>query len=81
VSGEGYEQIDRGDAYRLYMSETMSISASACAIFCSDESCGRPPKRKDIVCVGGVDWLVMYMRVKVEIRFNPMEELRGGELM
>jgi hypothetical protein len=25
--------------------------------------------------------LVMYMRVKVEIRFNPMEELRGGELM
>jgi hypothetical protein len=59
LSGEGYEEIDRGDAYRLYMSETMSISASACAIFCSDESCGRPPKRKDIVCVcvGGVGWL------------------------
>lgn len=38
--------------YRLYMSETMSISASAAAIFCSDESWGRPPKRKDmIVCV------------------------------
>jgi hypothetical protein len=38
--------------YRLYMSETMSISASAAAIFCSDESWGRPPKRKDMfVCV------------------------------
>jgi hypothetical protein len=59
VSGEGYKEIARGDAYRLYMSETMSISASACAIFCSDESCGRPPKRKDIVCVGGVGCLAM----------------------
>ena len=38
--------------YRLYMSETMSISASAAAIFCSDESWGRPPKRKDMfICV------------------------------
>jgi hypothetical protein len=36
--------------YRLYMSETMSISASAAAIFCSEESWGRPPKRKDILC-------------------------------
>ena len=26
--------------YRLYMSETMSISASACAIFCSEEIWG-----------------------------------------
>jgi hypothetical protein len=31
------------------MSETISISASAAAIFCSEESWGRPPKRKDIL--------------------------------
>ena len=30
------------------MSETMSISASACAIFCSDEIWGFAPNRKDI---------------------------------
>ena len=36
----------------LYMSETMSISASAAAIFSADEGCGRPPpKRKDISVV------------------------------
>jgi hypothetical protein len=44
--------VERKVAYRLYISETMSISASAAAIFCSDESWGRPPpKRKDIVNV------------------------------
>lgn len=32
------------------MSDIISISASAFAIFSADESCGRPPpKRKDIV--------------------------------
>lgn len=40
---------EKKKAYRLYMSDTMSISASACAIFCSEESCGLPPKRKDIL--------------------------------
>lgn len=40
------------------MSETISISASAAAIFCSDESWGRPPKRKDILC----DLLRVYNR-------------------
>lgn len=36
--------------YRLNMSETISISVSAAAIFCSDEGCGRPPNReKDIL--------------------------------
>jgi len=36
--------------YRLYMSETMSISASAAAIFSAEEGWGRPaPKRKDIL--------------------------------
>ena len=29
--------------------ETISTSVSAAAIFCSEESWGRPPKRKDIV--------------------------------
>ena len=38
-------------SYRLYMSETMSISASAAAIFCSDDGWGRPPKRKDMIAV------------------------------
>jgi hypothetical protein len=39
-----------GGVYRLYMSETMSISASAAAIFSAEEGWGRPPpKRKDIL--------------------------------
>lgn len=38
--------------YRLYMSETMSISASACAIFCSEEICGRPPMPKKAMLWG-----------------------------
>jgi hypothetical protein len=33
------------------MSDTISISASAAAIFCSEESWGRPPKRKDILYI------------------------------
>ena len=37
--------------YRAYMSETMSISASAWAIFCSEESCGWRPKRNDMLAV------------------------------
>jgi hypothetical protein len=37
-------------AYRLNMSDTISISASAAAIFSADVGCGRPPpKRKDIL--------------------------------
>lgn len=35
--------------YRLNKSETISTSVSAAAIFCSEESWGRPPKRKDMV--------------------------------
>lgn len=35
------------------MSDTISISASACAIFCSDEIWGLCPKRKDILEVFG----------------------------
>lgn len=33
------------------MSDTISTSVSAAAIFSADESWGRPPKRKDIVSV------------------------------
>lgn len=36
--------------YWLNMLETISISASAAAIFSAEEGCGRPPpKRKDMV--------------------------------
>jgi hypothetical protein len=52
--GEGYlgGEERKGGKYRLYISDTMSISASACAIFCSDEICGRPPMpKKDMLCV------------------------------
>jgi hypothetical protein len=35
--------------YRLNKSETISTSVSAAAIFCSEESWGRPPNRKDMV--------------------------------
>lgn len=41
------------ERYRLSMSETISTSSSAAAIFSADDSCGRPPKRKDMVY--GVD--------------------------
>jgi hypothetical protein len=44
--------MEEGDSYRLYMSLTMSISASAWAIFCSLEIWGRPPMpKKDILNV------------------------------
>ena len=47
--------------YREYMSETMSISASAWAIFCSEEICGWRPKRNDMMAVvdGEVDWRLL----------------------
>ena len=36
-------------AHRLNISDTISISVSAAAIFSEDEGCGRPPlKRKDM---------------------------------
>ena len=38
-----------GWCYRLNMSEMSSTSVSAAAIFSAEESCGRLPKRKDIV--------------------------------
>ena len=36
-------------SYRLNMSDTISTSVSAAAIFSADESWGRPPKRKDMI--------------------------------
>lgn len=45
------------EAYRLNMSVTISTSVSAAAIFCSEESLGAPPKRKDMMTMcseGGV---------------------------
>lgn len=36
------------------MSEIISTSVSAAAIFCSEDILGWPPKRKDIVMVDGV---------------------------
>lgn len=40
-------------AYRVNMSEIISTSVSAAAIFCSEDILGWPPKRKDIVMVDG----------------------------
>nr|POF17018.1 hypothetical protein CFP56_57834 [Quercus suber] len=42
----------------LNMFETISISASAAAIFSAEEGCGRapPPKRKDIAMSFGCRW-------------------------
>lgn len=39
----------REEGYRLSMSETISTSSSAAAIFSADDSCGRPPNRKDMI--------------------------------
>ena len=51
----------KGRTNRVYMSDTMSISASACASFCSEESWGWRLKRKDILSWGvyglvGLGW-------------------------
>lgn len=49
---ERYEWIDSmiiSESYRLNMSVTISTSVSAAAIFCSEESLGAPPKRKDMM--------------------------------
>jgi hypothetical protein len=48
------------NAYRVNMSEIISTSVSAAAIFCSEDILGWPPKRKDIVmveCGWGRRWL------------------------
>ena len=42
-------------SYLLNMSDTISISVSAAAIFSADEGWGRPPKRKDILLVWGFE--------------------------
>lgn len=39
--------------YLLNISETISTSVSAAAIFSADESCGRPPNKNDIFVKGG----------------------------
>ena len=49
---EGEGELGGRGTYRAYMSETMSISASAWASFCSEESWGWRLKRKDIVVAG-----------------------------
>lgn len=40
---------DGEERYRLSMSETISTSSSAAAIFSADDSCGRPPNKNDMV--------------------------------
>ena len=43
-----------GRCYLSNISEIISTSCSAAAIFSAEESWGRPPKRKDILVVYGV---------------------------
>lgn len=43
-------------SYRVNMSEIISTSVSAAAIFCSELILGWPPKRNDIVMVSEVFW-------------------------
>lgn len=45
--------VERADDHLSNISEIISTSCSAAAIFSAEESCGRPPKRKDIVVVYG----------------------------
>ncbi len=54
--------------YWLNMLETISISASAAAIFSAEVGWGRapPPKRKDILVEWLVLWAVMLVSVRVE---------------
>ena len=47
--------------YRLNMSEMSSTSVSAAAIFSAEESCGRLPKRKDIVDSVGACYSTSYI--------------------
>ena len=60
---EGKEE--GGDfSYRLNMSDIISTSVSAFAIFSAEESWGLPPKRKDMVAAF---WDVELGRVAVEV--------------
>ncbi len=64
-----------GESNRLNMSETISTSVSAAAIFSAEESWGRLPKRKDIVVlvvvVGVEGWgLVGCMGIVAMGRFS-----------
>lgn len=53
VSGAGIakEEVDADASYRLNISETISTSVSAAAIFSAEDILGGPPKRKDMVMV------------------------------
>jgi len=57
-----------GKVYWLNMLETISISASAAAIFSAEVGWGRapPPKRKDILVRVWLGWVVMLVSVRVE---------------
>lgn len=44
-----YKGVSEAHGYLLNMSDTISTSVSAAAIFSAEESWGRPPKRKDIM--------------------------------
>lgn len=50
-TGEGKEGTDANASYRLNISETISTSVSAAAIFSAEDIFGGPPKRKDMVMV------------------------------
>lgn len=51
----------------MNMFETISISASAAAIFSADEGCGLPPpKRKDIS--GILDWFEKGWLIEMDVR-------------
>ena len=68
-SGKRRRDIKERTSYRLYMSLTMSISASAWAIFCSLEIWGRPPMpKKDILSV--CMCVVSLMRVEFVRPYN-----------
>jgi hypothetical protein len=49
--GTGIAEEETGASYRLNISETISTSVSAAAIFSAEDILGGPPKRKDMVMV------------------------------
>lgn len=62
------------------MSDTISTSVSAAAIFSAEESWGRPPKRKDIFEGGGKCEPASWITVGGRVCLGERVVVRGGVL-
>lgn len=66
------------ESYRLNMSVTISTSVSAAAIFCSEESLGAPPKRKDMMTMCSESGVFLAGFNRLVASFNIMLAISGA---